>query len=96
MPAAPYRYVMCDQVRDQIQTLMRTDSRGRRHPLWPGLPRIVARVLQLRHRWRRKGNPRGRLAPPALVTKPCATSLRFVVDDLSGRRPLTHRTSSRG
>jgi hypothetical protein len=50
MPPARYRYVMRDQVRDQVKTLMRTDSRGRRRRLWAGLPSLVAQVLGLR-RW---------------------------------------------
>jgi hypothetical protein len=50
MRANCYRYVMHDQVRDQVKTLMRTDSRGRRRRVWATLPRVVARVLGLR-RW---------------------------------------------
>jgi hypothetical protein len=48
MAPARYRYVMRDQVRDQVKTLMRTDARGRRRRIWPALPRLVARVLGLR------------------------------------------------
>ncbi len=50
MPPARYRYVMRDQVRDQVKTLMRTDARGRRRRIWPGLPWLVAQVLRVR-RW---------------------------------------------
>lgn len=46
-----YQYVMRDQVRDQVRSLMRTDARGRRRRrLWSSLPGMVASVV----RWGRR------------------------------------------
>jgi hypothetical protein len=41
-----YRYVMRDQVRDQVKTLMKTDARGgRRRRHWSALSCMVASVV---------------------------------------------------
>jgi hypothetical protein len=47
MPVPRYTYVMRDQVRDKVRTLMRTDARGRRRRRWSALTRLVAAVVGL-------------------------------------------------
>jgi hypothetical protein len=48
MPVSRYTYVMRDQVRDKVRTLMRTDARGRRRRRhWTALTRVVAAVVGL-------------------------------------------------
>jgi hypothetical protein len=55
MPILRYTYVMRDQVRDKVRTLMRSDARGRRRRRhWTTLTRLVAAVVGL-----------GRGRPPA-------------------------------
>ena len=50
MPGLHYTYIMRDQVRDQVKTLMKSDARGRRRHHWSGLPRAVASVVGFRRR----------------------------------------------
>ena len=47
MPVPRYTYVMRDQVRDKVRSLMRTDARGRRRRHWSALTRVVASVVGL-------------------------------------------------
>jgi len=55
MPILRYTYVMRDQVRDKVRTLMRSDARGRRRRRhWTALTRLVAAVVGF-----------GRRRPPA-------------------------------
>jgi hypothetical protein len=45
-----YTYVMRDQVRDKVRTLMRTDARGsRRRRRWAAIGRGAAAVVGIRH-----------------------------------------------
>ena len=46
MPVPRYTYIMRDQVRDKVRTLMRTDARGRRRRRhWAALTSVVATVV---------------------------------------------------
>lgn len=48
MPVPRYTYIMRDQVRDKVRSLMRTDARGRRRRRrWTVLTRAVASVVGL-------------------------------------------------
>ena len=44
-----YTYIMRDQVRDQVKSLMKTDARGRRRR-WTALSCVVASVVGLGRR----------------------------------------------
>ena len=46
MPVPRYTYIMRDQVRDKVRTLMRTDARGHgRRRRWAALTSVVATVV---------------------------------------------------